>query len=48
MAESILERCDTINVIVTTYDLAAKKEDNKFLKRLRPDVSPPHICMKLY
>ena len=48
MAESILERRDTINVIVTTYDLAAKKEDNKFLRRLRPDVSPPHICMKLY
>ncbi|KIN04801.1 hypothetical protein OIDMADRAFT_157136 [Oidiodendron maius Zn] len=38
MAESILERCDTINVIVTTYDLAAKKEDNKFLRRLRPDM----------
>lgn len=39
MAESILDRRDDINVIVTTYDLAAKKEDNKFLKRLRPDVS---------
>lgn len=39
MAESILERREQINVIVTTYDLAAKKEDNKFLRRLRPDVS---------
>lgn len=39
MAESILERRGDINVIVTTYDLAAKKEDNKFLRRLRPDVS---------
>jgi SWI/SNF-related matrix-associated actin-dependent regulator 1 of chromatin subfamily A len=38
MAESILERRDEINVIVTTYDLAAKKEDSKFLRRLRPDV----------
>ena len=46
MAQSILERRDTINVIVTTYDLAAKKEDNKFLKRLRPDVSHSHIAMK--
>lgn len=38
MAESILDRRDTINVIVTTYDLAAKAQDNKFLRRLRPDV----------
>lgn len=38
MADSILERRDHINVIVTTYDLAAKKEDNKFMRRLRPDV----------
>jgi hypothetical protein len=44
MADSILERRDDINVIVTTYDLAAKKEDNKFLKRLRPDVSFLRIC----
>jgi hypothetical protein len=43
MAESILERREDINVIVTTYDLAAKKEDNKFLRRLRPDVSFPHV-----
>jgi SWI/SNF-related matrix-associated actin-dependent regulator 1 of chromatin subfamily A len=38
MAQSILERRDQINVIVTTYDLAAKKEDNKFMRKLRPDV----------
>jgi hypothetical protein len=43
MAESILERREDINVIVTTYDLAAKKEDNKFLRRLRPDVSIPYV-----
>jgi len=39
MAESILERRDDLNVIVTTYDLAAKKEDNKFMRRLQPNVS---------
>ncbi|KAH8602530.1 P-loop containing nucleoside triphosphate hydrolase protein [Bisporella sp. PMI_857] len=38
MGESILERRGTINVIVTTYDLAAKKDDNKFMRRLNPDV----------
>jgi len=38
MATQILENRDTINVVVTTYDMAAKKEDNKFMKRLRPDV----------
>ena len=38
MATEILENRDTINVVVTTYDMAAKKEDNKFMKRLRPDV----------
>ena len=44
MAESILERREIINVIVTTYDLAAKKDDNKFLRRLRPDVCiPPNL-----
>ncbi|KAL9130950.1 MAG: hypothetical protein Q9217_000996 [Psora testacea] len=26
----------SINVIVTTYDLATKKDDNKFLRKLRP------------
>jgi hypothetical protein len=39
MAETILENRDRINVLVTTYDMAAKKEDNKFMRRLRPDVS---------
>ncbi|PBP22698.1 SNF2 family helicase/ATPase [Diplocarpon rosae] len=39
MAEDILRNRDNVNVVVTTYDMAAKKEDNKFMKRLRPDVS---------
>jgi SWI/SNF-related matrix-associated actin-dependent regulator 1 of chromatin subfamily A len=39
MAESILARRKEINVVVTTYDLAAKPEDNKFMRRLKPDVS---------
>ncbi|KAF4631527.1 hypothetical protein G7Y89_g6611 [Cudoniella acicularis] len=38
MAEQILENRNTINVVVTTYDMAAKKEDNKFMRRLKPDV----------
>ncbi|TVY90307.1 ATP-dependent helicase [Lachnellula willkommii] len=38
MADAILNNRDTINVVVTTYDMAAKKEDNKFLRRLKPDV----------
>jgi len=42
MADSILARRDDLNVIVTTYDLAAKKEDNKFMRRLQPDVSSLH------
>ena len=42
MADSILARRDELNVIVTTYDLAAKKEDNKFMRRLQPDVSSLH------
>lgn len=39
MAEDLLERRESINVIVTTYDLAAKPEDNKFMRRLKPDVA---------
>jgi len=39
MANDILNNRETTNVVVTTYDMAAKKEDNKFMKRLRPDVS---------
>jgi hypothetical protein len=42
MAENILTNREEINVIVTTYDMAAKKEDNKFMRRLRPDVSFVH------
>ncbi|KAH6675494.1 family helicase/ATPase-like protein [Halenospora varia] len=38
MAEAILENRSQINVVVTTYDMAAKKEDNKFMRRLKPDV----------
>ncbi|CZS91571.1 related to helicases of the Snf2/Rad54 family [Rhynchosporium agropyri] len=38
MALQILDNRDTINVVVTTYDMAAKKEDNKFMKKLKPDV----------
>ena len=38
MAEAILANRDDINVVVTTYDMAAKKEDNKFMRRPRPDV----------
>lgn len=39
MADAILNNRETINIVVTTYDMAAKKEDNKFLRRLKPDVS---------
>lgn len=39
MAETILDRRHEINVVVTTYDLAARPEDNKFMRRLKPDVS---------
>lgn len=38
MADNILERRDEINVVVTTYDMAFKKQDNSFLKKLRPNV----------
>ncbi|CZR50817.1 related to helicases of the Snf2/Rad54 family [Phialocephala subalpina] len=37
-AEDYLERRDVINVVVTTYDMAWKKEDNKFLRRMEADV----------
>jgi SWI/SNF-related matrix-associated actin-dependent regulator 1 of chromatin subfamily A len=39
MAEFVLENRDRINVVVTTYEMAASKEDNKFMRKLRPDVS---------
>lgn len=38
MADEILQNRNNINIVVTTYDMAAKKDDNKFLRRLRPDV----------
>jgi len=38
LAEQILENRDGINVIVTTYDMATKPTDNKFLRRLNADV----------
>lgn len=44
MADTILLRRAEINVVVTTYDMAAKKEDNKFMRRLRPDVSSLLTC----
>lgn len=39
MSQTILDNRNTINIVVTTYDMAAKKEDNKFLRHLKPDVS---------
>jgi SWI/SNF-related matrix-associated actin-dependent regulator 1 of chromatin subfamily A len=39
MADNILAARDRINIVVTTYDLAAQKEDNKFMRRLNPDVA---------
>lgn len=39
MAQTILDNRDQINIVVTTYDMAVKKDDNKFLRRLKPDVS---------
>jgi SWI/SNF-related matrix-associated actin-dependent regulator 1 of chromatin subfamily A len=39
MADAILANRDSVNIVVTTYDMAQKKEDNKFMRRLRPDVS---------
>ncbi|RFU32468.1 hypothetical protein B7463_g3891, partial [Scytalidium lignicola] len=38
MALRILENRSEINVVVTTYDTAAKKDDNKFMRQLKPDV----------
>ncbi|KAL3419026.1 SNF2 family helicase [Phlyctema vagabunda] len=39
MAEKILEHRDEINVVVSTYELVVKKDDNKFMRRLKPDVA---------
>lgn len=38
MAESIEAEIESINVIVTTYDMASKRDDAKFLRRLKPVV----------
>lgn len=35
------------NVIITTYTLASKKDDTKFLRRLKPCVSNYHSCRGL-
>lgn len=35
----MLERREDLNVVLTTYDMAWKKDDNKFLRRLGADVS---------
>ena len=37
--EQIEENLVNINVIVTTYGMAKRKEDNKFIRRLKPIVS---------
>ena len=48
MAERILENRHGINVVVTTYDLAAKPDDNKFMRRLKPDVSSAILSAQTY
>ncbi|OBT89930.1 hypothetical protein VE02_01495 [Pseudogymnoascus sp. 03VT05] len=37
IAERILDSRDEVNVVVSTYEFAAKKEDNKFMRRLKPN-----------
>ncbi|KFY16837.1 hypothetical protein V492_01056 [Pseudogymnoascus sp. VKM F-4246] len=37
IAERILEARDEVNVVVSTYEFAAKKDDNKFMRRLKPN-----------
>ena len=36
--DQIEENLENLNVIVTTYGLAKRKEDNKFLRHLKPVV----------
>lgn len=38
-AARILDERDSINVVVTTYDMAAVADDNKFMRQLRPTVA---------
>lgn len=35
----IVQNKDNINVIITTYDMAKKNDDNKFIRHLKPVVS---------
>jgi SWI/SNF-related matrix-associated actin-dependent regulator 1 of chromatin subfamily A len=37
-AEQILDQRDQVNVVVSTYEFAAKPEDNRFMRRLKPEV----------
>lgn len=37
-AERLLDERDQINVVVSTYEFAAKPEDNRFMRRLKPEV----------
>ena len=37
-ADRILDTREQINVIVSTYEFATKPEDNRFMRRLRPEV----------
>lgn len=38
LQDQINDEFDTIDVVVTTYDMAAKPDDNKFLRKLEPAV----------
>lgn len=38
-AERVLDDRQSVHVIVTTYEMATKKEDSIFLRKLKPDVS---------
>ena len=40
--EQIEHNLENLNVIVTTYGLAKRKEDNKFLRHLKPVVCFVH------
>ncbi|KFY27843.1 hypothetical protein V493_03275 [Pseudogymnoascus sp. VKM F-4281 (FW-2241)] len=37
IAERILDARDEINVVVSTYEFAARKDDNRFMRRLKPN-----------
>lgn len=47
LREDIQENIRSINVIVTTYNLAKTKDDNKFLRRLNPNVRL-NACRPIY